>query len=67
LLNLIEPIYPKFSSKGGRPRYPFATMLRIHLMPQWYSLSDSAIEDALIEVPTIRRFSGIDLISNRIP
>ena len=36
-------------------------------MQQWYSLSDSAMEDALIEVPTIRRFAGIDLISVRIP
>jgi IS5 family transposase len=42
-------------------------MLRIHLMQQWYSLSDPAMEDALIEVATIRRFAGIDLISDRIP
>jgi IS5 family transposase len=25
------------------------------------------MEDALIEVPTMRRFAGIDLISDRIP
>ena len=67
LLDLIEPHYPKTSSKGGRPPYPLATMLRIHLMQQWYSLSDPAMEDALIEVATIRRFAGIDLISDRIP
>jgi IS5 family transposase len=42
-------------------------MLRIHLMQQWYSLSDPAMEDALIEVPTMRRFAGIDLLSDRIP
>ena len=36
-------------------------------MQQWYSLSDPAMEDALIEVPTMRRFAGIDLISDRIP
>ncbi len=36
-------------------------------MQQWYSLSDPAMEDALIEVATIRRFAGIDLISDRIP
>ena len=67
LLDLIEPIYPKASSKGGRLSYPLATMLRIHLMQQWYSLSDPAMEDALIEVPTMRRFAGIDLISDKIP
>jgi transposase, IS5 family len=67
LLELIEPHYPKTSSKGGRPPYPLATMLRIHLLQQWYDLSDPAMEDALIEVPTMRRFAGIDMISDRIP
>jgi len=67
LIDLIEPHYPKTSSKGGRPPYPLETMLRIHLLQQWYDLSDPAMEDALIEVPTMRRFTGIDLISDRIP
>ena len=42
-------------------------MLRIHLLQQWYSLSDPAMEEALIEVPTMRRFAGIDMITDRIP
>ena len=42
-------------------------LLRIHLLQQWYSLSDPAMEEALIEVPTMRRFTGIELISDRIP
>ncbi len=67
LIDLIEPFYPKKGSKGGRPPFPLDTMLRIHLMQHWYSLSDPAMEDALIEVPTMRRFAGIDLISERIP
>jgi IS5 family transposase len=67
LIDLIEPHYPKASKKGGRPPYPLATMLRIHLLQQWYSLSDPAMEEALIEVPTMRRFAGIELISDRIP
>jgi IS5 family transposase len=37
------------------------------LLQQWYDLSDPAMEDALIEVPTMRRFAGIDMISDRIP
>lgn len=32
LIALIEPHYPKTSKKGGRPPYPLATMLRIHLL-----------------------------------
>ena len=66
LVDLIEPIYPKVSSKGGRPSYPLATMLRIHLMQEWYSLRGPAMDDALIEVATIRSFAGIDVISDRI-
>ena len=34
-------------------------MLRVHLLQHWYSLSDPAMEEALIEVPTMRRFAGI--------
>ena len=67
LIDLIESHYPKTSKTGGRPPYPLATMLRIHLLQQWYSLSDPAMEEALIEVPTMRRFAGIELISDRIP
>jgi IS5 family transposase len=67
LIDLIEPHYPKTSSKGGRPPYPLETVLRIHLLQQWYELSDPAMEDTLIEVPTMRRFAGIELISDRIP
>jgi IS5 family transposase len=67
LIALIERHYLKTSKKGGRPPYPLATMLRIHLQQQWYFLSDPAMEEALIEVPTMRRFVGIDQISGRIP
>ena len=52
---------------GGLPPYPLVTMLRIHLLQQWYSLSGPAMEDALIEVPIMRRFAGTDRISDRIP
>lgn len=36
-------------------------------MHSWYSLSNPAMEDALIEVPTNRRFAGSDLVSEHIP
>ena len=66
LLNLIEPVYPKASSKGDRSPYPLATMLRIYLMQHWYSRSDPVMEDALIEVASIRSFAVIDMIGDRI-
>jgi len=67
LIDLIEPHYPKASKNGSRPPYPLATMPRVHLLQHLYSLSDPAMEEALIEVPTMRRFAGIELISDRIP
>jgi IS5 family transposase len=67
LVELVEPHYPTTREKGGRPPYSLDTMLRIHLMQQWYSLSHPAMEEALIEVPTVRRLAGIILMSDRIP
>jgi IS5 family transposase len=43
-----------------------ATMLPIHLLQQRYSFREPAMEEALIEVPAMRRFAEIDLISNVI-
>jgi IS5 family transposase len=42
-------------------------MLRIHLLQQWYDLSDPSMEDALIEVATMRRFAGFALITDSLP
>lgn len=47
--------------------YPLAVMLRIHLLKQWYLLSDPAMEEAFIVVTTMRKFADIDLISDQIP
>jgi len=44
LIHLIELHYPRTSIKGCRPPYPMETMLRIHLLQQWYDLSDPAIQ-----------------------
>jgi IS5 family transposase len=59
MIDLIQPFYPKTASNGGRPPYLLETMLRIHLMQHWHALGEPAIEDALIEVATMRRFVGI--------
>ncbi|WP_421322769.1 IS5 family transposase [Aeromonas veronii] len=59
MLEVIEPVYPK-AGNGRRP-YPLDTMLRIHCMQQWYSLSDGAMEDALYEITSIRLFAKLSL------
>ena len=48
LTALIEPHYPK--GEGGRPAYPLMAMLRIHLMQNWFGLSDPGMEEALYEI-----------------
>jgi IS5 family transposase len=36
-------------------------MLRIYFMQQWYALSDPAMEDALYEIESMRRFARLEL------
>lgn len=43
----------------GRKPYPLETMLRIHLLQNWFSLSDTAIEDALYEITPMRQFTRL--------
>jgi IS5 family transposase len=59
-LSLIRPVYHQPSAKGGRPPFPLEVMLRIHLLQQWFTLSDPLMEEMLIDTPCFRRFAGID-------
>jgi transposase, IS5 family len=61
----IARYYAKAGSQGGRPPYPLSTMLKVHLMQLVYNLSDPAMEDALYEIESMRRFAGLRL--DRIP
>ncbi|KTB95120.1 hypothetical protein AO073_14775 [Pseudomonas syringae ICMP 11293] len=65
LLGLIAPHYP-VSGRPGRQPYALATMLRIHLLQQWYALSDPAMEEALHEIPTLRRFAQLGGLDNMV-
>ncbi len=66
LFELINPYYPMTSMKGGRPPCPQGTMLRTHLMQKWTPLNDPAMEEALIEVPTLRRFNMVEASARRL-
>lgn len=59
LLGLIEPLYP-VAGRGRQP-YPLATMLRVHLMQNWFGLSDPAMEEALYEITPMRVFARLSL------
>ena len=55
---LIEPHYP--SGERGRPPIGIEKMLRIYFLQQWFNLSDPAVEEALYDSISMRRFAGID-------
>lgn len=57
LVDLVMPYAPE--GKKGRPPFAVATMLRIHFMQQWFTLSDPAMEEALHDVPLFRDFAGL--------
>jgi IS5 family transposase len=61
LMRVIAPVYP--DGGNGRRPYPLATMLRVHLMQNWFSLSDPAMEDALYDMPALRTFAGLSSVS----
>jgi IS5 family transposase len=65
LLSVIEPHYPK-AGNGRRP-FELPAMLRIHFMQQWFSYSDAAMEEALHDIPLLRRFAGLDAGTDAMP
>lgn len=59
LVKLLEPFYCH-GERGRRP-YPLQTMLRVHLMQNWFGLSDPAMEEALYEIGSMRAFAKLSL------
>ncbi len=57
LVELVAPHAPE--GKKGRPPFAVETMLRIHFMQQWFTLSDPAMEEALHDTPLFREFAGL--------
>ena len=60
----LRKYYPK--GENGNPPYPLPIMLRVHCLQLFYNLSDPAMEDALYEIESMRRFAGLRL-SDRLP
>ena len=64
LVELVAPYYPQ--SRTGRPAFSLETMLRIHFMQQWFTLSDPAMEEAFFDTPLLRQFAQLDELA-RLP
>jgi len=64
LVELIAPYYCE--GRNGRPPFALETMLRVHFMQQWFSLSDPAMEEAFFDTPLYREFAQLDAFG-RLP
>jgi IS5 family transposase len=58
LVEVIAPYYPE--GRTGRPPFSLHTMLRIHFMQQWFTLSDPAMEEAFFDIPLCREFAQLE-------
>lgn len=64
-VGIIEPHYP--SGKQGRPPMGIERMLRMYLLQVWFNLSDPATEDAIYDSYAMRKFTGIDFMTQSVP
>jgi len=55
-----------YASATGRPSYPPLALLKVLLLQGWYGLSDPAMEEALGDRLSFRRFVGLGL-EERVP
>ena len=58
LVALVAPYYPQ--GRTGRPPFSLQTMLRIHFLQQWFTLSDPGMEEAFFDTPLYREFAQLD-------
>jgi IS5 family transposase len=58
LVALIASYYPE--GRKGRPPFSLQTMLRVHFMQQWFTLSDLAMEEAFFDTPLYREFAQLE-------
>lgn len=59
LAAVVKPLYRNTSGKGGRPNVPAVVMLKVTLMQRWFGLSDPAMEEAIADRLSFRRFLGL--------
>lgn len=64
-VGVITPHYP--NGKQGRPPIGIERMLRMYLLQIWFNLSDPATEDAIYDSYAMRKFTGIDFLTESVP
>ena len=63
-VGIIQPYYP--TGKRGRPPMELELMLRMYLLQVWFNLSDPGTEDAIYDSYAMRKFTGIDFMTDRV-
>jgi len=66
LQNYFDGHIKRNHNKPGRPAYPIMQMFRIHLLQQWYDLSDFQAEYQINDRLSFRKFLGLG-IEDRVP
>ncbi len=64
-VGVIKPYYPK--GKRSRPPMGIEKMLRMYLLQIWFNLSDPATEKAIYDSYAMRKFTGIDFMTEAVP
>lgn len=62
---LIAPHYSR--SRRGRPPMGIEKMLRMYLLQVWFRLSAQATEDAIYDSYSMRKFTGVDFVTELVP
>ncbi len=60
-LEVAKKVNGLYASPEGRPAYPPLTMVKIIILQQWHDASDVAIEEAVSDRLSFRRFAGLSL------
>lgn len=63
-VSIIAPYYPR--GKRGRPPMGIERMLRKYPLQIWFNLSDPATEDAIYDSYAMRKFTGIDFMTENV-
>ncbi len=65
LVEVIRPHYPQ--GKTGRPPFALEKMVRVYCLQHWFALSDPALEEALYDSDSMRRFAGFVVGEDALP
>ena len=64
-IGMIAPYYPQ--GKRGRRPMGIKKMLRMYLLQIWFHLSDPGTEDAIYDSYAMRKFTGINFLTENVP